>query len=441
MKLLSWQRVVAFSLLVLIEAIAMPARAQLVIPPGGTLPVPSTISPNPSGVNVRHQGPTTVFLTFRGLRPDQRAAEGIWCGEIDPVLQTCLAGTVFGRLPDRFDLGRDSQSGASNNFTDVMNIPHSVARRAYQAARRGDDSRFFYVRRFRSTSGAPDMNAAVTCRMAGGGARSPLAIVDVRIRFDVDRPVLFTPRGVAPPPLGAEIVYNGGGRLKGRWEVVSPGDPLPSELDLLPEAALPVELRGNQRRYPTVGRFDLFLPPTGRATIPGPDPRRLPHAADGLHHIILRIEASEGADSRSSTDPGNPLAITVAGGVAGFAMPPLRYYVGTGERGRELAILAARESLVPIAPNGAARLATGDPLNFAWTGHPEAAGFELQVEDAEGKPVLRALVTGQVLGYTAPPWVRSRSDGNLRWRIVALDLRDRPLGRSAWREFRIELLD
>src|SRR5256885_11070398 len=128
---------------------------------------------NPTGVNVNSQGATTVFLTFGNLN-DYRPAEALWCGELIPASPglglKCNPQTIYGSLPTRYDLSRRSGNLA---FTDIMSIPPSVARRAYQAATTGVDSRFFYVRRFIGAAGSPDQYVAVTCRLTGGSARVP----------------------------------------------------------------------------------------------------------------------------------------------------------------------------------------------------------------------------------------------------------------------------
>jgi len=394
------------------------------------------ITVDPDGANVRHTGPTTVFLTFRGLRDDQRAAEGVWCGEIDPVTEACVPGTEFGRLPDRFDLGR--VSGVSRrNFTDIMNIPPSVARRAFQAARAGRPSEFFYVRRFVSSEG-PDEFVSVSCRMAGGGARTQLAIMAVQLRFDGDRPVLFVPRDSPPAPMGADIHYDGPGRLKGRWEIVYPGDPQPSFEDLLTEATLPVELRGLQRRYTVLERFDVFLTPTGHIWLPGPDPSKLPHQSDGLYQVLLRIEATADRDSRSNTQAFGPESTTLvfSGGVAGFPIPPLRYYVGTGDDREAIRTLAAAETLEPIVPLRRARIPASERVNFSWTPDDDAAVYKLEVENESGG-VLSALIASSVVGYTAPPFLGNQSGQVLRWRVVAIGPDGDPIARSGWRDFQI----
>ncbi len=155
---------------------------------------------HPVGVNVSSQGATTVFLTFGGLR-NQVPVEAFWCGDLvsaAPDIGTrCNPATIFGSLPLRFD---QSQPSGIAGFTDIMSIPSSVARRAYQAARSGQMSSFYYVRRFASTVGGRDEFVAVTCRMAGGGARTPLSLLDVQLSFASGAPIEYVSSGGLLPP-------------------------------------------------------------------------------------------------------------------------------------------------------------------------------------------------------------------------------------------------
>jgi len=338
--------------------------------------------------------------------------------------------TIFGRLPARSDL---STASGTNNITDIMTIPPSVARRAFQDARAGASGEFFYVRRFSDTLGGPDEFVAVTCRLGSGGARSPLALLDVELRFDIDRPVLFVPRGSPPAIFNAKIRYNGSGRLKGRWEIVLPGDPQPTAADLLSEASLPIEERGLQRRYTVLQRFDQFLPPTGEVVLAGPDPSKLPHDSDGLYLILLRIEAGDDRESRS--DIGT--AVVSTGGVAGFSLPTLRYYVGAGENVEEIRNNAAKERLTLIAPRNNSRVDRSERLNFSWNPAPEISLYHLEIRN-DDEPIFSALVKGEVNSYTAPPGLRQWQGQALRWRVVAYDSTNSPRLRSAWRHFQIE---
>jgi hypothetical protein len=409
-------------------------------------PAQAVTAVNPFGVNVRASGPTTVFLTFQNLDPGEVEVEAFWCGELlpavaatNPTLQLpfavqtanpCVPSSIYGRLPVKLDRSRQSASGAFTNLTDIMSIPASVARRGFQDAQAGLNSAFFYVRRFTGGVGG-DKFVIVTCRMGGGGARVALALLNVRLAFAGERgaaPVLALARGERPPHFSASIQYNGTGVLKGRWEVVMPGDTEPTEDDLLTEATLPVELRGRQRRYTLLDRFEVFLPPTGDVTIAGPDPGRLPHHNDGAYKVLLRIEASDDKEATSNTGAG---LLAIAGGVAGFPLPVLRYFVGSGDT---LASLAASPQALPLfAPDAGATIASGQALEFSWIDAPGAALLRLEVE-ADSRPVLVAVVRPGASRYLAPPWFAPAQQGKtLRWRVVGLDAAAREVVRSEWR--------
>ena len=396
-------------LLVLVTATAAPA-----------------ITVDPISVNVRHSGPTTAFLTFRGL-DGQAPVEALWCGELNPD-RSCVASTIFGRLPLRSDLSRTSGQA---NFTDIMTIPSSVSRRAFQEAQRGKDATFFYVRRFKSQTGGPDEFVAVTCRMSGGGARSPLALLDVRIGFASDTPVKPVARGEAPPRFAADIAYNGSGRLKGRWEVVVPGDVPPSTRDLLTEGTLPAEERPLRRRYTLVDRFDVFLPPTGRFTLPGPDPAKLPSGADGLHLVLLRVEATPDEGGGSDTGAGR----VASGGVAGFPLPVLRYYVGSGPDG--VATLdAAGGELRSLSPEDDAQTAVGSVTAFTWSEGRDGVAYRLEVVSDAGE-VLSAVVDRGVAQYAAPPWLIDQAGKRLRWRVETIGGDGAAIGETDWRTIEV----
>jgi len=404
---------------------------------------------NPFGVNVRSNGPTTVFLTFQNLDAGETPVEAFWCGELQPAVaaanptlqlafavQTadpCLPATVYGRLPLRLDRSRASVSGAFANLTDIMSIPASVVRRAYQDAQAGLNSAFFYVRRFTGPMG--DRYVIVTCRMAGGGARVALALLNVQMRFEGERgtaSIVALPRDEAPPPFAATIQYNGAGTLKGRWEVVMPGDAEPAEDDLLTEATLPVERRPLQRRYTLIERFELFLPPTGTARVPGPDTRQLPRSADGAYKILLRIEASDDKEGDSNTGGGR---IARAGAVAGFPLPVLRYFVGSGSDIERLA--AASASVRLFAPAALATVKPADVLEFSWLESEPAALARVEVE-ADGKRSFGAVVRGGSGRYVAPPHFGTQHAGKtLRWRVILLDAVGHELAHSGWQELRV----
>ncbi len=411
--------------------------AVLTLMAGLAAPAAAQIRVHPTGVNVNAQGATTVFLTFGGLN-GYRPIEALWCGRLVPAAPDvglrCDPATVLGSLPVRYD----QSTLGTGSLTDIMSIPPSIARRAYQSAESGGDSGFYYVRRFSNPAGGPDQYVAVTCRMAGGGARVPFALVDVELGFDVDEPVLFVRAGDRPPAPRARITYTGTGRLRGRWEVVMPGEELPTARDLLTEATLPRDERGTQRRYTELGRFNRFLPPSARPfMLEGPDPRRLPTGAEGFYYLVLRIEASDDKEGDSNlASAGAGEGVVNAGAVAGFPLPTLRYVVG-GQR------TAATDGDAPddmrlLAPaDGSVLPAAGTEL--AWMELPQADVYRIEVDDLDGTRALSAIVPRGIGAYRLPPLVKDRvARGRLRWRVVAVDATGRDVRTSAWRHLTIE---
>jgi len=388
---------------------------------------------NPTGVNVNAHGATTVFLTYGPLK-NYVPAEACWAGEIIPATPDFGfkpdPATIFGCLPARYD---HSSTSLSAGFTDIMSIPPSVALRAYQAAVDGADSRFFYVRRFASTVGGPSQFVAVTCRLTGGGARTPFSLTDVRLAFDVDSPVLLVKPGEAVPRIKADITYTGTGRLKGRWEVVLPGEEAPSETDLLTEATLPIERRSSQKHFTQLSRFDEFLPPVGKYTLIGPEPSQLPNKVEGPYLILLRIEASDDkeADSDLSAVGVGP-AVVHSGAVAGFPIPPLRYFIGGSTS------VAASGPLRLLSPADNEEWPS-DAIEFTWSASPGVALYRLEVADeGSGSTVLSALLPAGVGTYHGPTWLKERStNSRLRWRVIELDDSGNVVMDSGWRVIRL----
>jgi hypothetical protein len=370
---------------------------------------------SPKGVNVKSFGATTIFLTYFGLN-NQTPSDALWCGQINAD-QSCVPGTVFGRLPSRYNIGRTS---GQNNYTDIMTIPSSVARKAYQAALNGNNSEFFYVRRWSSTTGGPDEFVAVTCRLTSGGARVPFGITSVKLQV-ADKPAPAISTGATLPQFGAQISYNGTGRLKGRWEVVLPGDPLPTQRDLLTEASLPLEERGLQRRYTQLERFDLFLQPDGQVFLPGPDPEKFPQGATGGYQILLRIEATDDKEGDSSIGTG----IANSGGVAGFPLPVFRFFK-----------TANLNQIALLTPQLNSQIASGEPIRFSWRGISAARGYKLEVKDGD-RVILSALLSPKSTTYTAPPWLKQRKNTVLTWQVQALDRQGLTLTESALQQFQI----
>ena len=401
---------------------------------------------HPTGVNVRSNAPNTVFITFQALEPNERAVEALWCGAVQPGIgagsvtssDPCIPGTLFGRLPLNFDRSRPTQGVGQKNFSDIMVIPASVVRRAVQEGIEGKNSDFFYVRHFTGGSGG-DKWAVVTCRLGAGGARSPLSLIDVKITFSgqADPTQLFVLRsGERLPRFSAEIQFNGSGQLKGRWELVRPGDSEPEANDLLTEATLPLELRNTQKRYLTVSRFSQFVVPNGTVRIDGPEPSLLDTRVEGPYQVLLRIEATDDKEANSEIGGGQ---IVKTGGVAGFPMPTLKYFVGDVAAASALQIHAATASAASVDLMLPLTDATIDPLRavtFEWIEVAGAKSYRVEVESG-GKLIITS--NTEATRYTPPPsWIATRVQGGAQWRITALDATGRAMAQSATRRFALK---
>jgi hypothetical protein len=345
------------------------------------------------------------------------AAEAIWCGELVPATLPaqglgCRSDTIYGSLPIRYDR---SQISGNGGFTDIMSIPSSVARRAYFAALRGASAGFFYVRRFVSTSGGPDQFVNVTCRMTGGGARVPFALTAVELKTGSAEPILFINKGESFPMVRAEIRYNGTGRLKGRWEIVQPGEDKPTDTDLLTEATLPIEDRSSQKRYTQVARFDEFLPPAGKFTLKLENPETKWLTADGQYLLLLRIEAVDDKESDSDlADLGVGNGVVHSGAVAGFPMPTLKFFFSGDER-------RLWQSHGIVAPADQFSFVSGQPTVFRWLGLPNIAIYRLEFRE-NGKRVFAALLPAATTFYRLPSWFPEKfKTKGLQWSVIALD--------------------
>lgn len=388
----------------------------------------AAIKVHPHWVNVNTRGATTVFLTFGGVA-GFTAGESVWCGEVmdatPDIGMKPVPGTIFGMLPARLNLSRFSGTGG---FTDIMSIPPSVTRRAYQAAAAGERSTFFYVRRFINTGGGPDEYVAVTCELGSGGARTPFALTGVELAYENQENLPSVHEGDAPPAASALISYTGTGQLQGRWEIVRPGDVPPSEQDLLTEATLPLEKRSTQRRYTELERFSIFLPPTGTFVLPGPHPTKLPTQVSGLYLLLLRIETSSDNEAVSNlAEAGAGPAAVSAGGVAGFPLPLLRYYVGGSPA-------PPTGSMTLLAPQNTSSVQENTPLTLSWTGGDKGALHRLTLLDPSNEILVSALIRPGTYLYHLQPWVWTKTQArHVSWKVEAVDSNGATVSQSEWR--------
>ncbi len=397
-----------------------------------------TIQVSPSDVNAYTQGPTSALLTFGGV-VNKRPVEATWCGRLISAAPDlglkCDPTSLFGNLPLRYT--QLTRSG-NNAYTDVMSVTPQVARRAYVDAVRGNASTFFYVRRFVSTIGGVDEYVPVTIRLTGNGAGVPLSLSEVKLTWGLGKPVLFVKTGEKLPRFEAEINYTGTGRLKGRWELVKPGEQLPEARDLLTEATLPIEERGTQKRYTEISRFNIYLPPKGKVILQGPEVWRVDESLNGLYLVLLRIEASD--DKEGDTDlpsVGAGAAVIHGGAVAGFSLPVLRYYVSNSDSAAPPTI--SSNSLVPLFPQDQVELSLETPVDFTWSHVERVATYHLEVQDIQGHPLISAILRGDVESYRTPPWLKNTPGGTvLRWRVSAIAEQGKLIAETDWRSLKVK---
>ena len=254
----------------------------------------------------------------------------------------------------------------------TLGRPARVSRRS---ARR--HCKFFYVRRFVGTTGGADEFVPVTLRLAGNGAQR----------------------------------------------------------DLLPQSSLPAEEHGTQHRFTEVKRFNVFLPPGGRTIIPGPDNALIDKTVEGKYLLLLRIEAAQDGLNRSKLSAVGAGPGTIdSGGVAGFAMPALRYYVGTGGDTQADEFNAVENQL---APADQAEFGASQAILFSWPTVPEAKYYRFVVENAAGAEVFSAILLHDARTYRAPSWLLKEANSDLlRWRVLAFDAKDTKLSETSMRTLR-----
>jgi hypothetical protein len=320
-------------------------------------------------------------------------------------------------------------------LTDIMSIPASVTRRAYQAAEAGGTAGFFYVRHFIGSGGRPDEYVVVTCRLAGGGARVPLSLVDVKLAFAVETPVLFVRSGDELPTLTADITYTGTGRLQGRWRSCSRGrnrrrawicSPRPRFGRTARDAA-PVHRTPALQRAASADRpYRTRRPGSARA----PDVRRR-----SVHGAVAYRGVGRQGSGLESDGVRRRSRRRQRGAVAGFPLPTLRYIVGRSTSEGTAAAVPGRFGLIRPEP-GVTGGGSGE-LEFAWMRARPAAFHRLEIEGSDRRIVHAALVNGDVTVYRAPSWLAERAgDGRTRWRVVALSATGHTLAVSEWRSLR-----
>lgn len=303
---------------------------------------------------------------------------------------------------------------ARSRATETLSFPEAFARLSRALAQQTGNSSLYFIRQFQNGG-----YAVVQLQAVGSTLADPLALTDVQLAFRTGRgrqPTVSLSPGEAVPASFADIYYTGSGTLRGRWEVVEPGLPVPDRSDLVPEASLARSERGQQRRYRLIERFEYALGPTGHFVLPGPDPARLPVRQNGGYLVLLRIEA---------VPAGTSGGVASEHGAAPFSLPVLVYQVGVGIDG-STALAARFINLVDVPP--------GRVPTLAWRAIPEAASWRVELADANGIIVGSKFLRREETRYGLVGVLAQRTRGKaVRWRVQAFDAGRQPIGRSDWK--------
>jgi hypothetical protein len=393
---------------------------------------------NPTGVNVSTSGPTTLTIRFAdGAGAAFTTTSAFFCSE-DPTggvglsnanMTSCagVGGVILGRLPAALDRG--STTSSTSSITDIMTIPFSVTRRGVVQARAGQNSDFFYVRRFEPVGGA-DLGAGagvpvlvtVTCRLSGGTSRTPLSLTKVVLYGDegrdADRVLLIrvTPENRETGMVKADINYTGTGLLAGWWEVRTPTDPAIRELDRFTEGSISETQRQEQQRFQRVKRFRLQVPLSGRITLPGPSYKQLSQSSPGVYEILLRVQATRDREALSSLAAAGGSTNLFSGGAAGFPLPVLEYRVGKDSAGAAALSALAPRLVLDKRPDGVQQVAV------RWTAAAVNARI-LRIEavdPASGKTFKLLAPVKKGFAVIPPEWTRDMDLTAMRYSVTAL---------------------
>jgi len=392
----------------------------------------TAVLPNISNINQQSGG--SVMLNYSGLSANEETREAFWCGDVSSTgissTNPCIPGTLLGRSLQNHSWSYTKQNGVRCNFIEVMNVPPSVTRKAFQQALQGADPDFFYIRRF--SDAGQNSYISVRLKLSSSSINTPLSLNQVKIQFQgkaANNVITFITRGEKLPEFGAQIRYSGQGRLKGRWELVLPGDIQPRPFDLYPAASVPVEQRILQRRYTLLGRFNKQLPSSGTFYLPGPKNNPILSNLNGAYKILLRLE--------SELNPlENNAQIELKGALSGFPLPVLRYYVGSQRAMQNAQQNQEIGQLTLLSPDDES-FKKGDAITFKWLAFSGSALYQLEVRNADNQLALSAAIKADDHHYAAPPWLIENSNTALRWRITALDKSGQVNANSAWRTLNI----
>jgi hypothetical protein len=147
---------------------------------------------------------------------------------------------------------------------------------------------------------------------------------------------------------------------------------------------------------------------------------------------LLRIEATADKEGNSNTLDGT----AISGGVAGFPLPVLRYYIGTPEATATVRANNVSSKITLLTPAPDTQIDSAESLVFSWIDIPYASVYQVEVRTPE-QDVLSAVLQGGQSRYVAPPWLADQAGQELSWRVRALSSTGDELSATDWQGFSI----
>jgi hypothetical protein len=379
----------------------------------------------PRQVALTSGGPTSRQLTYNFIGPSSTPVGSFVCSQLianpptgaSPTNPCAPGAQSFGLSIESSGFTAQPPVAGRSLASETVLFPEAFARLSGALAQQTGNSSLYFVRQFQDGS-----FAVVQLQAVGSSLADPLTLTDVQLAFRTGRgrqPTVGLAPGEAVPPSFGDIYYTGSGTLRGRWEVVEPGFPVPERSDLVPDAAVARSDRGQQRRYRLVERFEYALGPGGHFVLPGPDPARLPVRQTGGYLVLLRIEA---------VPAGTHFGVAAEHGAAPFSLPVLVYQVGAGIDG-STALAARFVELIDVRP--------GRVPTLAWRALAEAASWRVELADANGIIVGSKFLRREQTRYDLTGVLAQRTQGKaVQWRVQAFDAGRKPIGRSDWKDIK-----
>ena len=149
-----------------------------------------------------------------------------------------------------------------------------------------------------------------------------------------------------------------------------------------------------------------------------------------MYLLLFRIESAQDGLARSNAGAG----VVDSGGASGFAMPVLRYYVGTGGEAHVDQFYAVDHELAPADDSAVSETQS---ILFTWPAVTNTKYYRLIVENAAGAEFFSAFLLRDTHRYRAPSWLMRDAGGDvLRWRVVALDAQGKRISETPVRTLR-----